>query len=240
MSGHSKWSKIKHKKGIEDQKRGAVFSRLSKQIIASIREGGGSDSGANMKLRAVIKKAREANMPNSNIERAIKSFEQKASSVEELLLEGYAGGGVGVVVEALTDNRNRSISELKFIFKSNGGTLAESGSVLYQFERLGRVVVKGLTEEKALAFLDHGVMDMRLTGPLKKKLELWVRPEKMEVLVVELAKNDQIEVLSEELAFKAKNPIGEYLDPKFKEVRALLEELLDHEDVVGLYYNLRK
>jgi len=156
MSGHSKWSNIKHKKGAEDRKRGAVFSGLSKQIIASIKEGGGPDPEANSKLRAAIKKAREANMPNSNIDRAIKSFGEKASRAEDLLLEGYAGGGVGVIIEALTNNRNRTISELKFVFKTYGGSLAESGSVLFQFERLRKLLIEGLTEEEALDFLDYG------------------------------------------------------------------------------------
>ena len=239
MSGHSKWANIKHKKEIEDKKRGTVFSGLSKQIMASIKEGGGSDPEMNPKLRAVIKKAREANMPRNNIDRAIKSFEKKAFQAEELLLEGYAEGGVGVIIETLTNSRNRTLSELKFIFKTCGGNLAESGAVLFQFERLRKLLIEGLTEEEALDFLDYGVVDLKAVDKKKKEFEFWVKPGKASKILIKLKKNPKLKVLVDELVFRAKDTLGDYKDPAFSRVRELLEKLLSHEDVVSVYCNLK-
>ncbi len=240
MSGHSKWSNIKHKKEAEDKKRGAIFSRLSKQIIASIREGGGPDPAANSKLRTTVKKARDANMPNSNIERAIKSFSEKAASLEEILLEGYADVGVGVIIETLTDNRNRTLSELKFMFKSHGGALAESGSVLFQFDRLGRIKVEKMDEEKTLDFIEYGVVDIevRKSGS-DRGVVFWVEIGKMEELSLKL-KEAGFLILSAEQVYKAKSYVGEFGEERFKRVKELTEELSDHEDVVSVYMNLKK
>jgi YebC/PmpR family DNA-binding regulatory protein len=139
MSGHSKWSTIKRKKGAEDAKRGKIFTRLARDIMIAAREGG-SDENSNTKLKLAVQKARAANMPKDNIERAIsKSQEADGANYEEVRYEGFGTGGVGVIVEALTDNRNRTASEVRSIFSKFGGNLGETGAVSFNFDRLGAV-----------------------------------------------------------------------------------------------------
>ena len=129
MSGHSKWSKIKHQKGADDVKRGNLFTKLTREIIIAAREGGG-DPGGNFRLRLAVQKARDSNMPSENIERAIKkgSGALEGASLNEILVEGYGPAGVAVMVQALTDNRNRAASEVRSILTRNGGTMGEPGS----------------------------------------------------------------------------------------------------------------
>jgi YebC/PmpR family DNA-binding regulatory protein len=143
VSGHSKWSKIKRVKGVTDQKRGAVFSRLAKEITIAAKTGGG-DPAANVRLRSAILSARAQSMPNDNIERAIKRGTgegQEATHFDEIVYEGYAPGGVAIIVEAATDNKNRTAAEIRRIFTKNDGNLAASGSVSYMFHKKGRINV---------------------------------------------------------------------------------------------------
>src|SRR5512147_1742145 len=138
MSGHSKWSTIKRKKGVADAKRGAVFTRLTREIVMAAREGGG-DPDANFRLRLAVDKARSENMPKDNIERAIKrgtGEDKDAAAFEQVTYEGYAPHGVAVMVEAVTDNRNRTVSDLRHAFSKAGGNMAEPGAVGWQFERV--------------------------------------------------------------------------------------------------------
>jgi len=133
MSGHSKWSTIKHKKAVVDAKRGKVFTKIARMITIAVKDGGSGDPGSNPALRLAVDKAREANMPNDNIKRAIDRGLGKGSEgkMEEITYEGYASGGIGVIVKVLTDNRNRTAAEIKNMFEKNGGSLGSPGSVSY-------------------------------------------------------------------------------------------------------------
>jgi YebC/PmpR family DNA-binding regulatory protein len=168
LSGHSKWSTIKRKKGAQDAKRGALFGKLSRAITVAAREGGG-DPEMNPALSLAVHKAREANMPNDNIQRAIDKgtgAHGEAETYERITYEGYAPGGVAVMVEVLTDNRNRAASDVRYIFSKNGGKLGTSGSVAYLFERKGVILVpKDNVEEDELMelALEIGVEDVETT-----------------------------------------------------------------------------
>ena len=164
MSGHSKWATIKHKKGAADAKRGKIFSRLAKEITIVVKHGGG-DPGNNPSLRTLIQKAKGVNMPNDNIDRAVKkgTGELQAETYEEVSYEGYAAGGIGVVVKALTDNKNRAASEIRNIFKKNNSDFAALGAVSRNFERKGTILVarEGQDEDALMeVVLNAGADDM--------------------------------------------------------------------------------
>src|SRR4030042_5986 len=166
MSGHSKWSQIKRQKGTADAKRGQLFTKLTREIIIAVRQGG-PNSEANFRLRLAIQKARDSNMPLENIERAIKrgSGAADASSLVELTLEGYGSNGVAVMVEAMTDNRNRTIADVRSVFSKHGGNLGESGCVSCFFETRGVIIVdtKGAdVDELALFAIDAGADDVKI------------------------------------------------------------------------------
>jgi YebC/PmpR family DNA-binding regulatory protein len=164
MSGHSKWAKIKHQKGAADAKKGKVFSKLAKEIMVVAKQGGG-DPGMNPSLRNLIQKAKSVNMPNDNIDRAIKKGTGEMGGVvyEEVSYEGYAQGGVGLIVKALTDNKNRAAAEIRNIFKKNGSDFATLGAVSRGFERRGHILVDaaGQDEDKVMTIvLEAGADDM--------------------------------------------------------------------------------
>lgn len=164
MSGHSKWSTIKHAKGVTDVKRGQLFTKLARGIAIAAREGGG-DPGMNFKLRLTIEKARSFNMPKDSIDRAIAhgtGADKEAAMIEEGLYEGFGPGKVGVLVAVATDNKNRTAGDIKLIFSKNGGAIAGSGSVKWQFEQKGLIHLRGtLNEGQELAFIDAGVDDFK-------------------------------------------------------------------------------
>src|SRR3954447_5531564 len=169
MSGHSKWSSIKHKKGAADKKRGALFSKLSRAIIVAARDGG-ADPAANLALQNAVEKARSYSMPKDNIERAIargSRADADAAAFETVVYEGYGPSGVAVIVEALTDNRNRTASDVRHVFSKNDGNLGTSGAVAWLFERRGIVLVPadGVDEDElTLAAADGGADDVSLDG----------------------------------------------------------------------------
>src|SRR3990170_4213800 len=171
MSGHSKWSTIKHKKGVQDARRGKLFSKLARAIIVAAKEGGG-DPSANLALQNAIEKAKSYSMPKDNIERAIargSGADAEGSSFETVIYEGYGPEGVAVLVEALTDNRNRTASEVRHLFAKHGGNLGATGAVAWQFERLGVVLVRadGVDEEELLLVAaDAGADDVERDGDL--------------------------------------------------------------------------
>ena len=163
MSGHNKWSKIHRKKEIEDQRRGTEFTKLGKAIALAAKKGGSGDPNTNFALRLHLERAKQANMPKETIQRAIDRGlgKEGEGELEELTLEGYGPQGVAVVVEVVTDNRNRAVSEIKNMFEKSGGSLAEPGAVLYQFERRGVVSFEGtLSEEAFLRVVDAGAEDL--------------------------------------------------------------------------------
>lgn len=158
MSGHSKWSTIKRQKGAADAKRGAIFTKIGNQIAIAARSG--TDPAINSTLAMVIEKAKAANMPNANIQRSIDRVKDKsAAQVEEVTYEGYGPGGVGLIIEAATDNKNRTFPEVRNILTKNGGRIAEPGSVAFQFDRKGVITVAGSGEDILLQVLDAGAED---------------------------------------------------------------------------------
>jgi YebC/PmpR family DNA-binding regulatory protein len=180
MAGHSKWASIKHRKKAVDAKRGALFTKLTRAITVAAREGGGDPDG-NPALALAIQKARDASMPKDNIERAIAKgtgADSDADAFEAVLYEGYGPGGVAVLVEALTDNRNRTSSEVRHIFTKHGGNLGEPGSVAWTFEKKGELVVDGsrYSEDDLLAAIDAGAEDVALDGDVWEVAELVQRP----------------------------------------------------------------
>lgn len=165
MSGHSKWSTIKRQKGTKDQKRGQIFTKLSYSITIAVREGGGiTDPDSNFRLRLAIDEARAANMPKENIKRAIERASGKqGGDIEEVFYEGFGPGGFSVIVEALTDKRQRTIAEVKNVFEKNGGSMGVSGSVLYQFEKKGLITVskvEKLLDDIFLIAVEAGAEDV--------------------------------------------------------------------------------
>ncbi len=180
MSGHSKWASIKHQKGVTDARRGKLFTKLTREIIVAVREGG-SNPDSNFRLRLAIQRARDSNMPTENIERAIKrgSGELGGASLVEIVLEGYGPSGTAIMVEALTDNRNRTVQEVRSIFNKAGGSLGESGCVAWVFDAKGLLTVKtdGLdTDELALSAIDAGADDVKVEDDY---VEVYTRPEDM-------------------------------------------------------------
>lgn len=183
MSGHSKWANIKHKKEAADKVKGKAFSRIGKEIMVAAKNGGG-DPNANPALRAALTAAKAVNMPNANIERAIKKGVGELGDVvfEEIVYEGYAAGGVAVLVDCLTDNRNRSISEVRMVFDRNGGNLAGSGAVARMFTRQAHFVVSGewADEEKLMEIvLDAGAEDLVVEDGVA---EIWGAPDTFEAI----------------------------------------------------------
>ena len=165
MSGHSKWSSIKHKKAAKDQKRGKAFGKLARFIEVAAREGGG-DPDMNASLAVAVQKAKDGSMPNDNIERAIKRGmgDIEGADYQESWYEGYAPGGVALYVQILTDNRNRAASDVRTAFSRNGGSLGEPGSVAYLFEQKGYILVTGAEDDVLLVALEAGAEDVRTSG----------------------------------------------------------------------------
>jgi YebC/PmpR family DNA-binding regulatory protein len=183
MSGHSKWSSIKHQKGVADARRGQLFTKLTREIIVAVREGGSSPD-TNFRLRLAVQKARDNSMPSDNIERAIKrgSGELGGESLVEMTLEGYGPGGAAILVQALSDNRNRTLQDVRNIFNRGGGSLGESGCVAWIFDLKGFITVDtdGLdTDELSLKAIDAGAEDVI---PGDGCLEVYTKPEELEAV----------------------------------------------------------
>lgn len=237
MSGHSKWSSIKRKKGALDAKRGKIFSRMSKEITTAARSGGG-DITANPRLRQAVDTAKAENMPKDNIERAIKkgTGELPGAQYEELSFEGYGPGGVAVFVECMTDNKNRTTPEIKSIFSKKGGSLAGPGSVAWIFETKGYIEVdKSVISEDDLfsVAIDAGAEDLKSEGDT---FEITVEPTQFEAVKKALAEN-KIPALQQTLTKLPKN-LTEIKDPsQAKSVLRMMEELEDHDDVQNVYAN---
>ena len=237
MSGHSKWHSIKHQKGAADAARGKVFARLARQIEVAARTGGGDIEG-NPTLRTMVQKARDSSMPKDNIERAIKrgTGELEGVTYEEVNYEGYAPHGVAVYVEALTDNRNRSGSEIKNIFTRNGGSLAEPGAVSWQFERKGIVILaKSAANEDdlMLAALDAGAEDITDLG------DTWqVTSPATDLHTVRTALEEAgITVTSGDLTMLPTTTIELDDTSTAKSVLRVIDALEEHDDVQAVYAN---
>ena len=163
MSGHSKWSTIKRQKEVNDQARGKLFSKLSKAISIAVKSGGGPNSDSNLKLRGAMDAARTSNMPKENIKRAIERASESSSQLVEVVYEGFGAQNVGIIVEAATDNKNRTAQEVKYAFERNGGNMAGPGAVSYNFTKKGYMLVKKAADvqEQMLVLIDLGVLDVQ-------------------------------------------------------------------------------
>jgi YebC/PmpR family DNA-binding regulatory protein len=236
MSGHSKWSTIKRKKGKEDQKRGQVFSRLAREIIVAARQGGG-DPTANTRLKVAVQAAKAANMPADNIARAIKrgTGEVEGAHFEEVMYEAYGPGGVAMCVAVMTDNKNRTTPEMRHILDRHGGSMAEVGAVTWMFERKGMVVVdrERATEDQLMeAVLDAGADDIRESDDV---FEVYCPPDALADVTDALAAAG-IDFATAEVSLVPKTviPLEGKNAAKFLK---LLEALEDHDDVQTVFAN---
>lgn len=231
MSGHSKWSTIKRQKGAADAKRGAVFTKIGNQIAIAARSG--TDPAINSTLAMVIEKAKAANMPNANIQRSIDRVKDKsAAQVEEVTYEGYGPGGVGLIIEAATDNKNRTFPEVRNVLTKNGGRIAEPGSVAFQFDRKGVITVAGSGEDILLQVLDAGAEDA-----IEEEGEVIVYTSAKELAKVRSNIVDSgLEVKDAGLEYVPKNTVA--LDDEKKEKALRLLGLIDDlDDVVNVSSN---
>jgi YebC/PmpR family DNA-binding regulatory protein len=236
MSGHSKWSKIKRQKGVVDAKRGQLFTKLAREISVAVRQGG-ADTEANFKLRLIMQKARDNNMPLENIDRAIKraSGGTDGAALSEVTYEGYGPGGSAILAQALTDNKNRTLSEVRNILSRGGGNLGESGSVTWLFESRGVIIIDGTkenAEEVALFAIDAGAEDVKIEGT---SLEVNTKPQDLEAVrkALELKK---VPISSSELSMVPKTIVK--LDEKSAlQALKLLDKLEELDEVQHVYTN---
>lgn len=237
MSGHSKWATIKHKKGATDAKRGKLFAKLIKQVEVAARQGGG-DPESNPTLRTMFQKARDSSVPLDTIERAVKrgTGELEGVNYESITYEGYAPGGVALLIETLSDNRNRTGSEMRSLLSKNGGSLAEPGAVSWQFERKGYVNVAKTIEEDDIMMvgLDNGAEDLE---DLDEFWQVTCEPTDVNGLRDAL-EAEGMEVLESDTTMKATNlvPIGEV--DAANSVLRLTDVLDDHDDVQDVHTNI--
>jgi YebC/PmpR family DNA-binding regulatory protein len=235
MSGHSKWSSIKHKKGAADAKRGKIFTRIVKEIIVAARDGGG-DPDMNPRLRLAVANAKANNMPNTNIDRAIKkgTGEIEGVSYDNFLYEGYGQGGVAILVETLTDNKQRTVSEVRHCFTKFGGTMAESGAVSWMFEQKGLIEIsaEGLDEDEVMmTALDAGAEDFENENDY---FEIYTDYSELHTVVKNLEEAGY-KIEKTELTRVPKNKVN--ADDVAEKLLKLLDQLEDLDDVQKVYAN---
>jgi YebC/PmpR family DNA-binding regulatory protein len=236
MSGHSKWASIKHKKAVVDSRRGAQFSKLTRAITVAARDGGG-DPAANATLETAVRKAKEASMPKDNIERAIAKGAgggAEADDIENVLYEGYGPGGVALLVETLTENRNRTGSDVRHIFSKNGGSLGEPGSVAYLFDKKGTIVIDGsrYSEDELMVAIEAGAEDINADEDVFE-----VVTEPADFSAVRQALEDAgVEMESAEMSYRPSSlvPVDEVQAGKLMKLIELLE---DNDDVSAVHAN---
>ena len=236
MSGHSKWSSIKHKKGAADARRGKIFSKLNKEITVAARMGGGDPDG-NPRLRSAILAAKAENMPKDNIERAIKkgTGELEGVNYEEMTYEGYGPGGVAMLVECLTDNKNRTVADIKYIFDRHGGNLGEPGCVAWMFEKKGLISFDkdGVDEEKLLEVaLEAGAEDVKEESD---GFDVYTPPSDFET-VKEAFDNAELKYSSSSVSMIPQNTI-KLEGKKAEQMINLMEALEDNDDISNVYAN---
>ncbi len=238
MSGHSKWSSIKHQKGAKDVQRGALFTKLAREISVAVRAGGGGDLEANYRLRLAVQKARINNMPNDNIERSIKKAlgEDDTTTYDDVLYEGFGPGGAAILVQALTDNRNRTVSEVRSVFAKYGGNMGESGSVGWMFANRGVITINTDgkdADEVALMAIDAGAADVENSDGV---LEAYTEPQDLKA-VEEAFRAQGLEVEEASLRYIASTPMELDQNQTVQALR-LIEKLEDLDDVQQVYSNL--
>ncbi|MFK7800602.1 MAG: YebC/PmpR family DNA-binding transcriptional regulator [Anaerolineae bacterium] len=233
MSGHNKWSSIKHRKGAQDAKRGKIFTRLGKEITIAAREGGG-DPEFNASLRLAIDRAKIANMPKDNIDRAVKrgTGELDGGVLEEIVYEGYGPHGVGIIIECVTDNRNRSVAEVRNTLNKNGGNMANSGAVAWQFTRKGFILVDGYEDEDELFMLaaEAGADDVQFD---EGSASIFMEMENFAAVRNEI-QEAKLNITDASLIYEAENTVDlETRDAV--QVMKVVEKLEDLDDVQNVY-----
>lgn len=236
MSGHSKWANIKHRKAAQDSKKGVAFQKLVKVIIAAAKEGGG-DPNNNFRLKVAIDRAREGNVPMDNIDRAIKrGTGELGGTVEDILYEGYGPNGVAVMVQAMTDNRNRTAPEMRSLFTKSGGAIGELGCVAWNFDRKGVIEVtgQGIDEDELLmAAIEAGAEDMNTE---EDSFEIICEPSQL-TSVAEALKNAGYNVESIELEMIPKNTVAVTDKNEAQKLLNMVERFEEHDDVQAVYAN---
>lgn len=232
MSGHSKWQTIKRAKGVNDAKRGALFTKLGKQLSIAAR--GGTNPATNSTLAMAIEKAKAANMPLSNIERSIqRAADKDAAQLEEITYEGYGSGGVAILVDVATDNKNRTYPEVRLAFSKNGGSIADAGSVAFQFSHKGQIRIEGSGEELLMQALDAGAEDA-----VEESDEMIVFTAPSDLAKVRQALTDVgVEVLEAELTYVPNNTLEITDKESARKVINLMHALEDLDDVTNTYTN---
>jgi len=213
MSGHSKWNNIKNRKGAQDKKRSEVFTKASRNILTALRTGVG--------LEGAIAKAKEVNMPRENIERLISRFNERKDNLISFMLEGFGVEGVPMMVEVETDNKNRTLGEIKLIFKQNGGNIGENGSVAFMFDRVGEIEIDKLTEEMELELIDKGAIDF-------EDNKIYCKVDDLKKLEEELGKRGQI-------IMKPNCPKKLQDENQVEKVLDFIAELEDNDDVINVF-----
>ncbi len=235
MSGHNKWSKIHRKKGLADAARSNVYTKLGKEIIVAVKMGGSGDPELNSKLKEVIAKAKSNNMPNDNIKRAIAKGlgDGNDANYDAMVYEGYGPAGVAVIVEALTNNKNRTAGDVRSYFDKSGGALGVSGSVSFLFNRLGLISIANQTEDNLLEILiDSPIEDMSTEDDI---VTITVKPENFNGVLTVLEQN-KIQTESAEIAMVPMSTVA-IPDDKVASFEKLIDTLENNEDVQAVYHN---
>jgi len=237
MSGHSKWSSIKHQKGVADARRGQLFTKLTREIIVAVRQGG-SNPDANYRLRLAIQRARDSNMPTDNIGKAIKrgSGTLEGVTLVEMVLEGYGPSGVAILIQALSDNRNRTLQDVRNIFSRSGGSLGESGCVAWLFDSKGLITVETNdldAEELALQAIDAGAEDVKIENSY---VEIYTKPEELEMVRIALDQKN-LPIASAELSMMPKTMV-ELEEKAALQTLKLLDKLEGLDDVQHVFSNI--
>lgn len=228
MSGHSKWSNIKNRKGAQDKKRSEAFTKIAKNIMTAIRLGGGSTNvDVNATLKIAIEKAKEVNMPKENIERLLARFEERKANLDSITLEGYGPFGVPIIIEAETDNKNRILGELKLILKNYGGSLGETNSVMFQFTRVGEIELEKIDENTQLLLIDLGAIDF-------DDNLVWFNTTDFN-LIIEKITNLNLKIVRSEMVYKAINPTLLKSEDELNKTLDFIEELENNDDVLGVF-----
>ncbi len=228
MSGHSKWANIKERKGSQDKKRSESFTRMAKNIITAVRIGGGvTNPELNTYLRSAIDKAKEVNMPKENIQRLLDSFEARRAQLTSYILEGYGPFGVPLVIETETDNKNRTLSEIKSLLKTYGGSLGETNSVLYQFEKKGEVEFDDVSEDDQLMMIDIGALDF-------EDNTVMVDPNNTKDFVDRVEKEGK-NVVRSEVVLRSTMPVVLKNEAELNKIMDLIVDLEENEDVINVY-----
>lgn len=229
MSGHSKWANIKNRKGAQDKKRSEAFTKISKNIMTAIRVNGGNTNPlSNTALNEAIEKAKLVNMPKDNIDRLLKRFEERKNNLETYLYEGFAFGGVPILVEVETDNKNRTLSEIKFLFKEHEASLGSEGSVVFLFDRVGEIQLsKAVAEDRQLELIDIGAVGFEDNN-------IYTEVSKISQIINKIKEWGQT-IEQSRPVWKCRQPILLKSEEEVVKVMDLIDELNDRDDVIDVY-----